>query len=166
MANTNPGLQLGPKGTKLIQGFEACAKKRPDGRFEAYPDPGSGGAPWTIGWGATGRGVKRGLVWTQQQCDERFAQDVEKFVAEVNAAIAGAPTTQNQFDALVSFHFNTGAIGKATLTELHRAGNYGAVAGDGHDITPGEFGKWVWASGRRMTGLIRRRAAEAALYRS
>lgn len=151
-------MQLGPKGIALIQSFEGCEKRRSDGRFQAYPDPGTGGDPWTIGWGTTGRDIKPGLIWTKQQCDDRFLADLQRFIREVNTAIGTAPTTQAQFDALVSFHYNTGAIAKATLTKLHRAGQHAAAAI--------EFGKWVNAGGRRMAGLVRRRAAEAALYRS
>ena len=154
-ANTHP---LSPAGLALIQRWEGCAKRRSDGRFEAYPDPGTGGDPWTIGWGTTGRDVVPGLVWTQEQCDARFERDVQRFVREVQAALADAPTSQSQFDAMVSFHYNTGAIRKATLTRLHKAGDHAGAAA--------EFGKWVHAGGQRLTGLVRRRADEAALYRS
>ena len=142
--------RLGPAGEKLIHSFEDC-------KLEAYPDPGSkDGHPWAIGWGSTGPGIGPGVVWTQAECDARFARDVIRFVADVVKAIGSAPTTQNQFDALVSFHYNTGAIGKATLTKKHVAGDYaGAQA---------EFGKWVYNDGKVMRGLTRRRAAEAALY--
>jgi GH24 family phage-related lysozyme (muramidase) len=123
---------------------------------EAYPDPGTGGDPWTIGWGATGEGIGPGTVWTQAQCDARLEQDLARFAQAVDAAIGDAPTTQAQFDALVSFHYNTGAIARATLTNKHIAGDYpGAEA---------EFAKWVRAGGRVLPGLVRRRAAEAELY--
>lgn len=150
-------MMLGKAGEALIKQFEGCAKKRPDGKFEAYPDPGTGGDPWTIGWGSTGKDIRKGLVWTQAECDARFAKHIQSFVADVNTALEGAKTTQNQFDALVSFHYNTGAVFKATLTKLHKAGKY--------DIAAAEFGKWVNAGGKRMNGLVRRRAAEAELYR-
>lgn len=150
-------MMLGKAGEALIKQFEGCAKKRPDGKFEAYPDPGTGGDPWTIGWGSTGKDIRKGLIWTQAQCDERFARHVQEFVRDVNTALAGAPTTQNQFDALVSFHYNTGAIHKATLTKLHRAGKFDAAAA--------EFLRWNRAGGRILPGLTRRRQAEAALYR-
>ena len=65
-------VRIGPKGTALIKRFEGCARIRSDGKVEAYPDPGTGGAPWTIGWGATGPGIERGTVWTQKQCDDRL----------------------------------------------------------------------------------------------
>jgi lysozyme len=147
---------LSPAGIALIQQFEGCARKRADGRFEAYPDPGTGGDPWTIGWGTTGRDIVPGLVWTQVQCDERFARELQRYVREVSLAIGTASTTQGQFDALVSFHYNTGAIRKATLTKLHKAGDHTGAAA--------EFGKWVNAGGRRMAGLVRRRAEEAKRY--
>lgn len=143
-------------GIALIKRFEGCARRRADGRFEAYPDPGTGAAPWTIGWGATGAGIGPGTVWTKAECDARLEADLRRFAAEVSEALGKAPTTQAQFDALVSFHYNTGAIHRATLTRKHKAGDYvGAAA---------EFARWNRAGGRILNGLERRRAAEAALY--
>lgn len=48
-----PAFQLtaGSQAFELIKRFEGCASQRADGLIEAYPDPGTGGAPWTIGWG-------------------------------------------------------------------------------------------------------------------
>ena len=150
-------LQCSPVGIALIHDFEKCHRKRADGLIEAYPDPAKGWAVPTIGWGTTGPDVKPGTVWTQAQCDARFARDIERFAREVRAAIGTAATTQSQFDALVSFHYNTGAIARATLTKLHRAGNFAAAAD--------EFVKWNKAGGQVLAGLTRRRQAEAALYR-
>lgn len=147
---------IGPDGLALIKRFEGCARLRADGRFEAYPDPGTGGDPWTIGWGATGKGIRRGTVWTQAQCDARLETDLARFSADVARALGDCPTSQHQFDALVSFHYNTGAIARATLTKLHKAGRFEAAAA--------EFGKWVHAGGKRLNGLVRRRTAEASLY--
>ncbi|HEU4821079.1 MAG TPA: lysozyme [Qipengyuania sp.] len=147
---------IGPDGIALIKRFEGCARLRPDGRFAAYPDPGTGGAPWTIGWGATGPGIGPGTIWTQAQCDARLEADLVRYAADVTAALAGAPTTQHQFDALVSFHYNTGAIARATLTRRHKEGDFAAAAA--------EFARWNRAGGRVLQGLVRRRAAEARLY--
>jgi len=143
---------------KLIQQFEGCAKKGADGRFAAYPDPGSGGDPWTIGWGSTGPDIKKGVVWTQAQCDERFNQHVAEFAQRVSAALGGAKTTQNQFDAMVSFAYNLGVanLQSSTLLRKHKAGDYAGAAA--------EFAKWNKAAGKVLPGLTRRRAAEAALY--
>ena len=154
-----PARSLGPDGAALIKRWEGCARRRPDGRFEAYPDPGSAdGRPWTVGWGATGRDVAPGTVWTQAECDARFVSDIARYAAEVAAAIGEAPTTPRQFDALVSFHYNTGRIANATLTRLHCVGD--------HVAARAEFGKWVHNDGRVLRGLVRRRAEEAELYGS
>ena len=149
-------MNIGPDGIALIKSFEGCAKKRADGMVEAYPDPGSGGDPWTIGWGSTGPDIKRGTVWTQAQCDERFTAHVARFADGIARSLGGAATTQHQFDAMVSLHYNTGALLASTLFRLHKAGDHaGAQA---------QFARWNKASGKVMAGLVRRRAAEAALY--
>lgn len=153
---------IGPQGIALIKRFEGCARLRTNGMVEAYPDPGTGGDPWTIGWGSTGQDqysggrIGPGTVWSQQQCDARLERDLVRYANDVDRALGDAPTSQQQFDALVSFHYNTGAIGRATLTRLHKAGEFAAAAG--------EFARWNKAGGRVLKGLIRRRAAEAALY--
>lgn len=163
---TRGGRVISSDGIALIKRFEGCARLRRDGLIEAYPDPGTGAEPWTIGWGATGfddqtaasHGTRIGLatVWTQEQCDARLAGDLRHYAREVDRALGEAPTTQAQFDALVSFHYNTGAIARATLTKKHIAGDHaGAVA---------EFARWNRASGRVLKGLTRRRAEEARLY--
>ena len=148
--------RIGPDGIALIERFEGCAKRRADGRIEAYPDPGTGGAPWTIGWGATGPGIGPGTVWTQAQCDARLEADLARYAGEVAAVLGDSPTSQAQFDAMVSFHYNTGAIARATLTARHKAGDFAGAAR--------EFARWNRAGGRVLPGLVKRRAAEASLY--
>lgn len=148
---------LGPAGVKLIQKWEGCEKRRADGTFQAYPDPGSSnGDPWTIGWGSTGADVKKGTIWTKAQCDERFTRDMQKYIDRVLKALGTAQTSQNQFDALVSFHYNTGAISTATLTRLHKAGKFAEAQA--------QFGNWIFNDGKPMKGLKNRRADEAKLY--
>lgn len=153
---------ISPAGIALIKRFEGCARLRTDGMVEAYPDPGSGGEPWTIGWGATGHDhvhggrIGQATVWTPAQCDARLADDLIRYADDVARALGDAPATQPQFDALVSFHYNTGAIARATLTQKHVAGDFMGAAQ--------EFARWNRAGGRVLKGLVRRRAAEAALY--
>jgi lysozyme len=141
--------RISAKGIALVKRFEGC-------RLAAYPDPGTGGDPWTIGWGATGKGIGPDTVWTQAQADVRLEADLARHAANVLLAIGKAPTSQHQFDALVSFHYNTGAIAKATLTRLHIAGDHAGAAQ--------QFARWVHAGGKVLAGLVRRREAEAALY--
>ena len=158
------GRTIGPRGIALIKRFAGCARLRRDGLVEAYPDPGTGGEPWTIGWGATGPGLELGsrigpdTVWTQAQCDERFASDLKQYARDVARAIGDAPTSEAQFDALVSFHYNTGAIHRATLTRKHKEGDFAGAAR--------EFARWNKAGGRVLKGLVNRRREEANLYAS
>lgn len=145
------------KGIDLIHSFESLV-------LTAYKDPGPTGLPITIGWGSTtdenGAAIKLGAIWTKERADTRFAADLAKFEASVNALLGSAPTTQSQFDALVSFGYNVGTgdggLKTSTLLRKHKEGDYaGAKA---------EFARWNKSGGVVLAGLTRRRAAEAALY--
>ena len=70
------------------------------------------------------------------------------------------PLTDGQFDALVSFTFNlgSGALQRSTLRRK--------VNREEHTAIPRELLRWVWAGGRKLRGLARRRRAEAILYLS
>lgn len=153
-----PSFGVSPEGIQLVKRFEGCARLRTDGMVEAYPDPGTGAEPWTIGWGATGPEIGPDTVWTRSQCEARLEEDLARHAREVARVLGDAPTSQRQFDALTSFHYNTGAIARATLTQLHRAGDFAGAAA--------EFARWNRAGGRVLKGLVRRRREEAALYRS
>lgn len=146
-----PERKVSQKGIDLMHRWEGC-------ELDAYPDPGSDdGNPWTVGYGATGPGIERGVRWTQAECDERFERDLEKYARQVSKVLGNAPTTQDQFDALVAWHYNTGAIATATLTKKHKAGDYEGAAR--------EFRRWNRNDGRVMRGLTNRRADEEKLYR-
>lgn len=133
--------------------------------LEAYPDPGSGGAPWTIGHGHTGPEVYEGLVWTPEQAEQALRDDVARFECDV-ASLVTVPINQNQFDALVSFAFNVGSdidsddaaegLGDSTLLKKLNAGDYQGAAD--------EFPKWNKSCGQVMNGLVTRRAAERELF--
>jgi lysozyme len=68
------------------------------------------------------------------------------------------PLTDGQFDALVSFTFNlgSGALQRSTLRRK--------VNREEHDEVPEQFMRWVWAGGRKLRGLMRRREKELLLY--
>ena len=133
----------------LIKEFEGC-------KLEAYPDPASGGEPWTIGVGST-KGVHKGMVITQEQADEYLVNDVAYSAKAVNQMVNGK-ITQNQFDALVSFAFNLGTGNLRNSTLLKKLNK------DDFENAANEFLKWDMASGHQMAGLTRRRKAERALF--
>lgn len=147
----------------LVEQFEGLAKLRPDGQVQAYPDPGTGGVPWTIGIGSTtdeqGKPIDRNAVWTVDRARARFKTHLAEFGAGVDKLLAGKPATAPQKASLASLAYNIGlsALGGSTVLRQHKAGNYAAAAD--------AFGMWVKAGGRTLPGLVKRRAAEAALYR-
>lgn len=72
---------------------------------------------WTIGVGHTGPNVYEGLVWTNQQIDDAFADDIKWAEDAVNKYVK-VPLEQHQFDALVSWVFNIGETGFRRSTAL------------------------------------------------
>ena len=138
------GLTVSDKGVALIKRFEGCT-------LDAYPDPGSGGEPWTIGWGATridGKPVKSGMTITQAKADALLLHDIERHANDVRKWLGDRPTTQGQFDALVSFHFNTGDLGRSTLLKKHLAGDFDQ---NGH-VQPADIAAFVNSWFGALTG--------------
>jgi lysozyme len=138
-------MNISDKGLALIKRFEGL-------RLNAYRCP---AGIWTIGYGHTG-GVHDGMKISHSEADQLLRADVERFEHDVDR-LAG-PCTQGEFDALVSFTLNLGpeALRSSTLLKLHRLGQ--------HRLAAAEFGRWVHAGGRKLDGLVKRRAAEADLY--
>lgn len=143
-------MEYSKDGLHLTERFEGC-------RLVAYPDPGSGGDPWTIGYGHTGPNVVEGLEITQDQAEQYLVQDIKQAEANVNAVVH-VELTQEEFDALVDFAFNCGCrnLDSSTLMKKLNAGDY---EGASH-----EFIKWDMAAGHHMSGLLKRREAEAAMF--
>lgn len=152
------GMQASEIAAGIIAKWEGMATKLPDGRYQAYPDPGTGGKPWTIGVGTTGPDVGPDTIWTRDKCLERFRADLAKFAAGVARAIGDAPTTQANFDAMTSLAYNIGlgAFGDSTLLKKHKAGDFTGAAA--------QFDKWIRAGGKPMQGLRARRWDERRLY--
>ncbi|MHC0025765.1 lysozyme [Enterobacter vonholyi] len=151
-------MKISNNGLNLIKTYEGL-------ELTAYPDPGTGGAPWTIGYGHTGPEVHAGLVWTQQQAEQALASDVAQFERDVTSLVK-VQINQNQFDALVSFAYNCGSdidaddipegLGDSTLLKKLNAGDYDGAAN--------EFPKWNKSGGKVMSGLTKRRNAERSLF--
>jgi lysozyme len=134
----------------LTEASEAC-------RLKAYPDPASGGVPWTIGWGATGAGIVEGTVWTQEHADSRLTLDLNAR-ADIVDRLVKVVLTPAKKGALVDFVYNVGEdnFESSTLLKRLNAGDYQAAAD--------EFPKWNLAHGKVMPGLVTRRARERDLF--
>ena len=142
--------------TDYVKGIEKLAKLRADGKVEAYmPTPND--RP-TIGYGTSGPDVKMGTVWTVTQAEQRFADHFAEFAAGVRAALGAAPTSQRQFDAMVSLAYNIGigAFRESTLLRLHKEGKYAEAKA--------QFSRWNKQAGIVLNGLTKRRAHEAEVY--
>lgn len=133
----------------IIKKFEGFSEK-------AYPDPAHGWRVPTIGYGTTS-GVKMGDTITKERAEELLREDVKRFEGYVDRLVK-VPLTQGMFDALVSFTYNLGpgALEKSTLLDQLNRGDYDSAAE--------QFGRWVKAGGKTLAGLVRRRAAERALF--
>ncbi len=142
-------MKTSQRGIDLIKRFEGL-------RLTAYPDPGTGGDPWTIGYGHT-NGVKPGMKITENWAEELLRDDLAEFEAAVNGLVT-VRLCQHQFDALVSLVFNIGpgAFSDSTLLRLLNAGLY--------DDAALQFVRWNKGGGKVLSGLTRRRMAERKLF--
>ncbi|BEM27702.1 lysozyme [Serratia marcescens] len=146
-------MQISKSGIELIKRFEGL-------RLKAYQD--SVGV-WTIGYGWTqrvdGKKVGPGMQIDQATADRLLKCGVVQYEQGVNQLVK-VKITQGQFDALVSFAYNLGLRSLSTSTLLKKL-NAGDKAG-----AADEFGKWVNADGKRLDGLVARRAAEREMFLS
>ena len=144
----------------LCKPFEGYAKRLPNGDCKAYPDPGTGGDPWTIGWGSTGPEVTPDTVWTQQQAEDSLDKHLLYFCAGVlklSPNLLKEPS--RRLAAIISFAYNCG-LRNYRISTLKKRVDASDWAGACEEIV-----KWNKAGGRILPGLTRRRQAEAALLR-
>ena len=90
--------RINSAGLVLIQSFEGL-------RLTAYRCP---AGVWTIGYGHTGPDVNPGQRITPAEAEALLRGDLDRFESGVAAAVGNAPTTDNQFAAMVSLAFNIG----------------------------------------------------------
>lgn len=128
---------------KHFEGFESRAYVCPGGKL-------------TIGYGHT-KTVKDNDEITEEQAERLLRYDLKDAENAINALVE-VPLAQNQFDALVSFIYNIGAerFRKSTMLRYINRGDFKRAAK--------EFSRWKYAGGIIRRGLVRRRAAERALF--
>ena len=143
----------------MIKEFEGC-------RLKAYPDPKTGGAPITIGWGSTQRpdGSKfmLGQFITQQQADEYLMYDIEyRFLPALRKIPYWSEMNDNQKSALLSFGYNLGGdfYGSSnfyTITRILKQHKWNDV--------PKVLEMYRNPGSNVEAGLLRRRKAEGKLW--
>ena len=139
-------MQISDKGLKLIEQFEGL-------RLTAYKAT-KRDKYYTIGYGHYGEDVKQGMTITEAKAEDYLRQDVAEAEAAVNK-YAGYGWNQNQFDALVSFAYNVGNIDGLTNNGKRSVAEISA-----------KLPEYVYSGGVKLEGLVRRRAAEKALFDS
>lgn len=142
-------MQTSPNGRKFIEEWEGLS-------LHTYDD---GTGTLTIGYGHTSAAglprVHRGMIITAAEADAILASDLAAVEADVNHHVT-APINQNQFDALVSFDFNTGGLDRSSVLRDVNSGHPDKVAAD--------LLLWDHGGGRFMQGLYNRRKAEGVLF--
>ena len=137
-------MKISENGLKLIEQFEGL-------RLTAYKAT-KRDKYYTIGYGHYGADVKQGMTISEAQAEAYLRQDVKEAENAVNK-YAGYVWNQNEFDALVSFAYNTGSIDHLTNNGRRSIERISA-----------KIPEYVYSGGVKQAGLVRRRAAEKALF--
>lgn len=155
-------MKTSTNGRNFIESFEGCILQAyDDANDHIVPAGGKAQGVLTIGYGHTSAAgepkVFPGQTITKQQADAILASDLVRVESDVNRLVK-VPLTQNQFDALVSFHFNTGALGKSSILKVLNDKNYEDAAN--------RILLYNRAGGKVLAGLVRRREAEKKMFLS
>ncbi len=144
-------MKITHEGLALIKQFEGF-------RSAAYRDA---VGVWTIGFGHTSMAgkpeVTASLKISREEASEILRKDVEMFSKGVTAEIR-VPVSDAQFSALVSFAYNVG------LGNFRNSSVLAAINRRDFEIVPRRLALWNKAGGQVLPGLVKRRAAEAALF--
>lgn len=134
------------QGLELIKKYEGL-------RLEAYKCP---AGVWTIGYGHT-KGVVKGMKISKEEAEQLLQQDVSVFELQVINTVG--KLSDCKIDALVSFAYNVGiaAFRNSTLCRKVKANSDDPAIRN-------EFMKWIYAGGKKLQGLERRRKEEADVY--
>ena len=154
----NAALSIDANGRALVEAFEGFDRNIGNGNCVTYYDE---VGVLTIGYGHTNLGgivphISQGDVWTQAQADSALSADMDYFDIDVRRYFPSYQLTQNQFNALDSFDFNTGALGRSSIPAKIKAGNL--------DAAMATLLQYNHAGGQVLAGLTRRRRAEMLMF--
>ena len=140
-------MKISKEGIALIKKFEGL-------ELEAYQD--SVGV-WTIGYGHT-KDVEQGLTITEEEAETMLMIELEEYEGYIEKLVK-VPLTQCQFDALVCWVYNLGPtnLSRSTLLTVLNQARF--------DDVPSDINRWNKAGGEVLQGLVRRREAEAMLFK-
>ena len=148
MALGESEMQISKEGLALIKFFEGC-------ELEAYKCP---AGVWTIGYGHT-KDVKEGDTINKDEANHLLEEEMIEYESYIDDMV-DVELNQSQYDALCAWVYNLGPsnLGSSQLLKVLNEGKYEEV--------PQQIKRWNKANGEVLTGLIRRREAEALLFQS
>ena len=146
MEHGESNMQISQEGLALIKKFEGC-------ELEAYKCP---AGVWTIGYGHT-KDVKEGDKINKDEANYLLQEEMIEFERYIDDMVE-VELNQSQYDALCAWVYNLGPsnLGSSELLKVLNEGKYEEV--------PQQIKRWNKANGEVLTGLIRRREAEALLF--
>lgn len=152
LPSTSTSLDINAAGVALITEFEGC-------KTASYKDI---AGIWTIGYGSTGPDIVEGMVWTRQQCFDRFQHDLNQQFCPGVAKLVKVPVTSNQFSAVVCLAYNIGlgALSKSTMLARLNEGKFQEAADAFLLFNKARINGTLVP----VAGLQRRRAAERSLF--
>ncbi len=117
---------------------------------------------WTIGYGTTrieNRPVQAGMHISQEKAEQLALAEIKK-LRELITREVKTQLSANQIEALIDFCYNLGfnAFKQSTMIKLINQNKIKDAAN--------EFDRWVYAGGKKLAGLVKRRAAEKSLFLS
>ena len=142
-------MTISQQGIDLIKAFEGFRSKA----YKPVPTE----KYYTIAWGHYGPDVKKDMQVTEEQAQELFRKDVEPIEKTLNSL--GINFCQECFDGIISWIYNLG-IGKFNASTFKKK----ILADADDEVITDEMVKWVNAGGKPLTGLKRRRIAEANMF--
>ena len=147
-------MKISKEGALFIQTREGY-------KTDAYQD---GAGIWTIGYGHTGKEVKKGMVITKQEADSLFLKDIELFEKELESLLE-YPVKQYMFDAMLSLMYNIGYgafKNSSLLRELNKNKGIGTEIIAKYFLL---FNKITVRGVKKVSnGLMRRREAESIIF--
>ena len=138
-----------PAGLAQLKIDEGC-------ELTAYPDPLSGGDPWTIGYGSTGLGIEEGVTWTQPQADNALAAKLAANADELTTAIPWWAQLRDtpRGDVIENMTYNLGVRGLLGFPKTLACGRAGDYAGFATNMLESAWANQVGARAQRLSNLM------------
>jgi len=157
-------MKTSQNGRNLIESFEGLILQSYDDYNDHIVHSGDTvHGTLTIGYGHTNAAgpphINIGDVFTQTQADETLSNDLHKVESQVESLVK-APLNQNQYDALISFQYNTGALGHSSILTVLNEKDYDTAA----DRLLLYDKQTIHGVAHVVAGLVRRRQAERTLF--